>query len=540
MALKILTVTAEAFPLAKTGGLGDAVSGLGQSLAAMPGLQLSLMLPAYPGTLETVRYLRRVAVLTDMPGGDAVLLAGECPELGLPVLLLQNDALYRRVGLYVAADGSEHKDNAVRFAALAHAAVRVARGIESVLRPNIVHCHDWHAGLVPLLIRQQGVQEVKTVLTLHNVAFQGVFPGQRAAALGIAERYCADRGEEAAGCLNFLEAGIRHADLITVVSHNYAREILTPVFGCGLEGALRARARDMVAIPNGIDTRLWNPQCDPYLGGNAFSAEQPGNKKQCKRELQRSFGLREDDAAVLMAMGSRLTTQKMADVAADAIPLALRAHPALQVCIMGQGDKLLERRLATLAQAYPGRCGVHIGFDEARAHQLHAGADMLLHGSRFEPFGLTPIYAMRYGAIPIGSRLGGMADTIIDPGAQQPAAAMRAGSGILFDGDRAQDMVRAISRALSLHAQPDIWRAMRRNAMRADFDWAGTAPMYVRAYQALRPDVALNCIPERRRVSPARAWHLGLLDVGHAASRPGLGTGKMRRTLDSGPGARFV
>lgn len=540
MALKILVVSAEAFPLAKTGGLGDAVSGLSRSLLAQDA-QVTLMLPAYRGTREAIRYVREVAVLTGMPGGDAVLLAGECPALGLPVLLLKNDALYDRDGLYVDEDGIEYPDNAVRFAALAHAAARVARGLDSVPRPHIVHCHDWHAALVPLLLRQHQVDEVKTVLTLHNVAFQGWFPLALAPSLGIAESYCTGKGLDAHGCLNFLKAGISLADLITVVSHNYAREILTPAFGCGLEDTLRARAGDTMSIPNGIDSSLWNPQCDRYLAGRFFSPDELGNKAVCKRELQRRFGLAEDDRAVLMAMGSRLTTQKMADVVVEAVPLALEAHPALQVCIMGQGDKALEKALSTMEQAYPGRCSVHIGFDEAQAHLLHAGADMLLHGSRFEPFGLTPIYAMRYGTLPIGSRLGGMADTIVDPGADKPAAAMRAGSGILFEGERPQDMAQAIDRAMFLHGLPDVWRAMLQNAMRADFDWSRSAPMYMRAYQLLRPDVAVDRIPERRRsVVPLRTWTPGRADADRAGPRAGLAAGKMTRTLGSGSGAGVV
>lgn len=499
MTMNILAVASEAFPLAKTGGLGDAVSGLAHSLGAA-GTKITLMLPDYPGTRAHLRQIRKLSLLPGLPGGDAELLLGECPELNLPILLVQNKALYEREGLYMAPDGTDHPDNAIRFAALAHAATRVAGGMDGVTRPHIVHAHDWHTALIPLLMRQCGIDDVKTVLTLHNMAFQGVFPMALAKELGIEERYCSGEGIEFWGQLNFLKAGIRYADLITVVSSNYAREILTPAFGCGLDGVLKDRRRDLISIPNGIDTELWDPEFDCHLKGRAFSVDRLGNKAACKRELQKFFDLEEQPGATLMAMGSRLTTQKMVDVAVQAIPMALDAHPTLQVCVIGQGEKPLERALAGMAQRYPGRWGVHIGFDEAQAHLLHAGADVLLHGSRFEPFGLTPLYSMRYGTIPIGSRVGGMVDTIIDPGAGQPLRAMRNATGILFEGEQPSDMVHAIDRAMALRHMPDIWRAMQQNGMRADFSWANSAPAYVSAYQSLRPDVVLGRIPERQRM----------------------------------------
>jgi starch synthase len=531
VALNILAVSSEAFPLAKTGGLGDAVSGLSQSLGEC-GVRVTLLLPAYPDALSHVRHVRRVAVLQGIPGGEAVLLAAECPELKLPVLLLKNDALFNREGLYSAPDGTDYEDNAIRFAALAHAAAHVARGIDTIARPHIVHAHDWHAALVPLLMHQLGVEDVKTVLTLHNVAFQGVFPMALARTLGIQESYCNDAGMEFWGQLNFLKAGIRYADLVTVVSQNYAREILTAKFGCGLEGVLAERRGNLVSIPNGIDTQLWNPEADEYLHGHEFSADNLTNKAVCKRELQRSFGLAQNQGATVMAMGSRLTSQKMADVAVEAIPLALDKHPKLQACVIGQGDKQLERALVDVAQRYPGRCSVHVGFDEAQAHLLHAGADVLLHGSRFEPFGLTPLYSMRYGTIPIGSRVGGMADTILDPGMHRPANAMRSATGILFEGEHPRDMALAIDRAMALRAQPEIWSAMQANGMRADFSWAKTAPSYLSVYQSLRPDVSLGRIPERyRSILPGRVWQPAAANAALTGYLPEAGSGSLARRL---------
>ena len=507
MTLNVLAVSSEAFPLAKSGGLGDAVSGMVQAFAG-EGVAVSLLLPSYPGAREQLQAPRELAVLPGLPGGTARLLAGYCQPLGLRVLLLENSALYDRDGLYVTEEGKGYEDNHLRFAALCHAAAVIARGLPGVQRPHIVHAHDWHAALVPLILRQMGVDDVRTMLTLHNLAFQGDFPQSCLAEIGVDPQGPLAAAPQIHGQVNFLAAGIRCADLITVVSHNYAREIMTPEFGCGLQELLRARRADVISIPNGIDTDMWNPETDPYLGNCNFSAVQPGNKLICKRRLQREFGLDQRPDGALIGMGSRLTTQKMADLAAQAIPAVLHAHPGAQVCLMGQGDRQIERQLARMAEGFPGRCSVSIGFDERRSHLLHAGADILLHGSRFEPFGLTPLYSMRYGTIPVGSRVGGMVDTIHDPGTGAPPGAMRTATGVLFSGETAYDMAHAMDRALSLYRQPELWRAMQRNGMRADFSWRKAAPAYISAFQALRPDVALGRIPERQRrpVFGSRLW----------------------------------
>ncbi|MDT4852606.1 Glycogen synthase [compost metagenome] len=248
---------------------------------------------------------------------------------------------------------------------------------------------------------------------------------------------------------------------------------------------MRRRAQDLLPIPNGIDTMLWNPARDPHLGTLRFSFRDLSNKSRCKAVLQREFGLRVERGTTLMAMGSRLTEQKMADVAVQTLPEALERYPDLQVAILGQGDHRLEHDLQALAQRYPGRCAAHIGYDEPAAHRLHAGADILLHASRFEPFGLTPLYAMRYGALPIGSRVGGMADTIEDPGPAAPLSAMASANGLLFDGDSSDAMGGAIARAMLLREHAMLWRTMQGNAMRADFGWRSAIGLYARLYRSL-------------------------------------------------------
>ncbi|MFD4836664.1 glycogen synthase GlgA [Achromobacter sp. NPDC058515] len=485
---RTLIVAGEAFPLAKTGGLGDAITGMARALAEAR-MPLNVLLPAYRGVLDQLHRVRVVARLQDLPGGQAVLLAGKCPQSGLDFLLLDNDALYDRAGIYADENGCEHPDNGLRYAALSHAAVRVAAGLPGLPRPTLVHAHDWHAGLVPLLLRAAALHDVKSVITIHNLAFQGRFPMENAEAFGVPDWARGDDGAQAWGQLNFLKAGIRYADRVTTVSHNYAREIMTPAFGCGLDELLRRRADDLLPIPNGIDDVLWNPVRDPHLRGLRFSARDLSNKALCKEALQREFGLQPHAGATLMAMGNRLTEQKMADVAVHALPEALDRHPALQVAILGQGDRRLEEALQDVARRYPGRCATHIGYDEAIAHRLHAGSDILLHASRFEPFGLTPLYAMRYGALPIGSRVGGMADTIQDPGVRAPLSAMASANGTLFDGDSPHAMSAAITRAVHLRGHGMLWRIMQRNAMTADFGWRAAMALYASLYRSLvEPD----------------------------------------------------
>ncbi|HUH86647.1 MAG TPA: glycogen synthase GlgA [Pusillimonas sp.] len=502
MALKILTVASEAYPLAKTGGLGDAVSGMAGALHAM-GVDVTMMLPAYRGVIARLRRPHALGRLHGLPGGDARLIKGHCPDSGVGVLLLDNPALYDREGVYVDEFGAEYPDNGVRFAALSHAAARVAAGVCGVSKIDVLHAHDWHAALAPLALRQLGVRDVHTVLTLHNIAFQGSCDVAQA---GQADLQPFESGAFQDGRLNFLHAGIVSADKITVVSKNYRREILTPEFGCGLDALLRSRQADLLAIPNGIDASLWNPATDPFLRGCHFDADDMRNKSLCKRKLQARFGLNPSANTTLLAMGSRLTGQKMADVAVRALPRVLEQHPDVQVCVVGCGEKHIESQLRAMSERYAGRCAVHIGYSEEVAHLLHAGADMLLHGSRFEPFGLTPLYAMRYGTVPIGSRVGGMVDTIHDPGRNASEDAMAAATGLLFQGEDEQSMYDAIERAIRLRANPTLWRCIQRNAMQKDFGWERAAPAYLQCYLALCPG---NTEPDRRAAAATKPVAVG-------------------------------
>jgi len=531
VALKILKVTSEAYPLAKSGGLGDAVSGMADAMR-QDGVDVSLLMPAHRGVLAKLHQAQEICVLDTLPGGPARLVLGQHPDLNVPVYVLVNDALYDRATLYVDENGDEYADNAIRFGALAHAAALIAAGRTPLARPDVVHAHDWHAALAPLLIHQANIRDVRSVLTIHNLAFQGVFDMHHAQGLRIQAQYLTADGLEYWGKMNFMKAGALFADRITAVSRTYAREILGAEFGCGLEGVLQARRDVLLATPNGIDDTVWDPDHARIPTERRYSASDLDNKARCKSDLQTEFGLEVDAHKTLMVMCSRLTTQKMADLAVEALPRALAAHPDLQVAVMGQGDKRLEQALVKAAEAFPGRFSARIGFDETTAHMMHAGGDVLMHGSRFEPFGLTPIYAMRYGTLPIGSKTGGMADTVTDLGDDAGLSAMRGSTGFLFEGATVDKMVEAIDRALAVHSHPGVWRAMQHNAMSTDFSWRNSVAVYMRMYRSLvpaarflRPAMAIvnESVPARRTAASKTRTPISRKPSGSRAARNGGG-----------------
>ncbi|MFL9890788.1 glycogen synthase GlgA [Paraburkholderia sp. RL17-381-BIF-C] len=486
MPLNVLLVASEALPLAKSGGLGDMVSAYAAALRDA-GVDVSILMPAYPAALERAVEVAPVARMTGLPGGDARLLRGQMPDTCIPVLLLQMDHLFAREGLYRDPQGRDYLDNLTRFASLAAAAARVARGVRNVKRPDIVHAHDWHAGLTPLYLRLAGVA-AKSVFTIHNLAFQGNHPLAMGGWIGVPPELLApalsdERSIEFYGSLSMMKAGIVHADRVTTVSRRYAREILTPRFGHGMEGVLQAQAGKLSGIVNGIDTTVWNPATDKHIA-RPYSVDDTAGKQACKRELQEAFGLTRDPFAPLVAIGSRLTEQKLADVVVHTLPALLERHPRLQFAILGQGEHGIEQALQDIAAAWPGRVGVQIGYDERRAHMLHAGADILLHGSRFEPCGLTQLYAMRYGTIPVASRVGGLADTIVDYLPYDPRGDSKA-TGFLFDGEGPDDVMHALGRALSAFVEPSSWHVLQRNAMSRDFGWDTSTSNYLALYADL-------------------------------------------------------
>lgn len=479
---RVMLVASEAIPLVKTGGLADVITSLAAALREK-NIDASILMPGYPSALDGATGLDKVATLDDLPGGPARLHQGFIPDSDIPVFLLETASFHARSGNpYMDANDKDYADNALSFAAFSHAAVRICAGRTPLAVPHVVHANDWHTGLIPLLLRTNNVKQVGSILTIHNLAFQGNFPIELGPALGIPADMLNPDGIELWGKLSFLKAGIQYADRISIVSESYAREVLTPQFGNGLEGVLNHRKQALAPISNGVDMELWNPAKDPLIARH-FSRRSLRNKNFCKQDLLKMFNLPVDPFAPLLALGSRITHQKMADVALAALPAILDKYPRVQVVVLGRGDHVYENGFKELARCYPGRLGVYIGYDERRAHALHAGADMLLHGTRFEPYGLTPIYSMRYGTIPIVSRVGGLIDTIIDPGSGGTGSTLCKGAnGILFEGEQTEDMIAAVDRAFALFGNSDEWLAMQRNAMSGDFSWNGPAQKYIALY----------------------------------------------------------
>jgi len=501
-AIRVLLVSSEIYPLAKTGGLADVCAALPTALAA-DGVDIRLLMPAYPEAMDRAVALQVACELEDPWSTSRLRLwHGRTPDSGLPLWLLDS-ALYTRCGgPYQDVGGQDWPDNFQRFALLSRTAARLGLGeLPLHWQPQVVHCQDWHTGLVPLLLSQTAAPRPATMFTIHNAAFQGNFPLQAAAALGLPPASLEPQGAEFYGRFSCLKSGIQYADSLTTVSPGYARELLTPEFGCGLDGVLRGRGDRFQGILNGIDQSLWNPATDPHLRYR-YSSPDCGGKRACKLELQRSLGLAEDDSAPLAISASRLTTQKMADVLVTVLPEMLAQQQDLQFALLGRGDPALETAFRALAPTFPGRVAIDIGYEEPLAHRLHAGADLLLHSSRFEPCGLTQLYALRYGTLPVVTRVGGLADSVTDA-----SAGTAAGTGFVLDHPSDRALLEAVDRALSDYRQRrGFWSQLQRNAMSADFGWRRSAAIYHRLYRNLADPADAVARENAEATGPAAAW----------------------------------
>jgi starch synthase len=486
--MRVLFVSAEIYPLAKTGGLADVSAALPLALAGL-GVDVRLLLPGYPQALAAAANKSIPVELGNVLGmGTTRLVAANTPDTGLPVWLVDCPDLFQRAGgPYQDEHGVDWPDNARRFAHFNYVAARLALGeLVPDSRPDIVHGNDWHAGLLSALLTAARAPRPATLFTIHNLAYQGRFPSSVLTGLDLPEDAFSPDGAEFFGEVSFLKAGIRYSDRLTTVSPSYAREILTPEFGCGLDGLLRHRARHLDGILNGVDYRVWDPAIDPYLPAN-FSRRDAAGKRICKAELQTELGLeREPDVPVIIYL-SRITDQKMADVVIEALPAILERN--VQVALLGQGDLMLESRFRDAVRQHPGQLAIRIGYDEPLAHRFQAGGDILLHPSRFEPCGLTQLYALRYGTLPIVRRIGGLADTIVD--VTEEALRVRTATGFAFREPSAQAMVECLDRALALYRQPLVWRKVQRQAMSQDFGWTASARQYAALYCRLAPQATL-------------------------------------------------
>lgn len=477
--MKILFATSEAIPLIKTGGLADVSGALPRALRDLHH-DVRLILPGYPRALERAAPLRTVATLDGLEPPTR-LLRGRLPESDVPVYLVDCPMLFDRGGgPYVDRDGEEWSDNDERFALFCRAIVRLATGDAGIpWRPAVVHCNDWQTGLVPALL--QGVTpRPGTLFTIHNLAYQGLFPKASFKRLGLPEALWSPDGLEFWEQLSFIKGGIAFADRLNTVSPTYAREICTEAFGHGLDGLLRHRFRDLCGILNGADYAAWNPATDPLIA-HRYGPDRIGTRARNKAALQREFGLPLAANTALVAHIGRFAWQKGTDLIADA--LATLDDEPLQVVILGTGDHTYERQLKALARAHPTRIGVRIGYEEAAAHRIEAGADLFLMPSRYEPCGLNQIYSLRYGCVPVVRRTGGLADTVID--ATRHTLRSGVATGVLFDEASAWGLVEALHRALALYADRSKWRHLQRTGMLQDFGWDDSARAYTQLYREI-------------------------------------------------------
>ena len=484
--MDILFVASELAPMVKVGGLADVVAALSKALRLL-GHKVTIALPRFPGVeaggLMLARRLTPVVLPPDpakgIPAAEVTVYDGRLGS-GVDLLLLDAPGLFDRPGVY-GEGGVDYPDNARRFGLFCRAVAEVVRHREEAGAPfDLVHAHDWPTALVPYLLRQRA-SRTRSVLTIHNLAHQGLFPAAEIAHAGLGpEHFSVDR-LEFYGQASFLKAGILTADALTTVSTTYAREILTPEYGERLDGVLRIREKDLVGIVNGIDYAVYNPMTDPAIIAH-YDAEDPSNKGRCKAALLQELGLEIRPERPLVVSVGRVVPQKGSDLVAASLPKILKGDVA--VAIAGTGDPALVAKLQAAVAKAPERVAYVGAVPEPIIHRLFAAADIVLVPSRYEPCGLVQLYAQRYGAVPVACRTGGLSDTIVDCD-----AALETGSGFLFDKPTGPALVGGVQRALAAMTHPR-WGALRRRVMRLDLGWDRPARRYDRVYRtavAARP-----------------------------------------------------
>lgn len=480
MSLKVLSVASEAVPLVKTGGLADVVGALPAALAPH-GVELTTLLPGYPAVLAGISRARQVHHWVSLLGEPARLLSAKLGEHRLLVLDAPN--YFAREGSpYADPAGKDWGDNWRRFAAFGKAAAELAGGAVKGRRFDVLHAHDWQAAMALAYLRfDRGAKQrpLPSVMTIHNMAFQGHFGAEIFGGLGLPKSAWSVEGVEFHGGVGFLKAGMEAASVITTVSPTYAAEIRTPEFGMGLQGLALSRGDQLRGILNGIDAAVWNPATDSELPAR-YNARTLAKRASNKRAIEKTFGLEPGDGPLFVAI-TRLTWQKGMDVLIEVADHLVGIGARL--ALLGSGDTEIESGLADAARRHAGRIGVRIGYDEALSHLLQGGGDAILVPSRFEPCGLTQLYGLAYGCVPVVARTGGLADTVIDAN----PAALDAGvaTGFQFAGANYYALATAISRANALYYQPDVWRAIQQNGMKADFSWARSGLAYAQLYREL-------------------------------------------------------
>ncbi|MGC2333932.1 MAG: glycogen synthase GlgA [Candidatus Acidiferrales bacterium] len=476
--MKILFVASEGLPYSKTGGLADVVEALPKALRAM-GHDVAVLLPRYHANKIHSMLISSVTVALGDRLRFPAIAEAEAVD-GVRYFFVDDPPFFDRPALYGDTAG-EYPDNAERFAEFSRVAIEF---MKRVWLPDVVHCHDWQTALVPVLLRTQHsedrtVRSLPAMLTIHNLAYQGVFDAAALRRIGLPDTLFSVDALEFFGKVNFLKGGLIYADYLTTVSRRYAKEIQTAEYGCGLEGVIQKRGDRMVGILNGVDYTAWNPETDKLIAEN-YSAENLAGKKTCKKDLLVSFRLPEGDLArPVIGIVSRFADQKGFDLIVEVADEMMKENLALVV--LGTGQAEYEKLFRQLAEKYPERVGVKIGYDNSLAHKIEAGADMFLMPSRYEPCGLNQIYSLRYGTVPIVRATGGLDDTIQNfvPKTQQ-------GTGFKFEEYSGKALLQCLRAALGAYGEAKAWQALRANGMAKDFSWKASAASYVTLYEAAK------------------------------------------------------
>ena len=484
MTLSVLSVASEAVPLVKTGGLAD-VAGALPGAVASHGVTMTTLLPGYPAVLKGIGKAKAVHQWDSLLGEPARLLAGKLS--GHPLLVLDAPGLFTREGTpYGDAKGQDWADNWRRFAALGRAAADVAGGAVKGRKFDLLHAHDRQAAMAIGYLRFAPLPDSKpvpTVMTIHNMAFQGFFPVEVFPQLGLPRTAWSIDGVENYGGVGFLKTGLQSASMVTTVSPTYATEIRSAEFGMGLDGLIVSRGDRVTGILNGIDTADWNPATDPALA-RTFTTRTLAKRAANKRRIETEFGLASDandSGGPLFIVISRLTWQKGMDVLPEVLDHLV--GNGARLALLGTGDAAIEAALHAGAARHPGRIGLRFGYDEGLSHLLQGGGDAILIPSRFEPCGLTQLYGLAYGCVPVVARTGGLADTVID--ANVAALSAGAATGIQFSGIDYAGLAGAISRTVALYRQREAWQRVQRSGMAADFSWTSSGKVYADLYARL-------------------------------------------------------
>lgn len=484
MPMKVLFVSSEVFPLIKTGGLADVSGSLPNALQRL-GVDIRILIPGYPSVLKQLIDLKPIASLHHLPHIDhAELLLGTIKETKVKVIVIKSAALYERNGgPYADPNGLEWQDNPVRFGVLSKVASILASEHSPITdwHPDIVHCNDWQTALAPAYMKLTEHSRVKSVISLHNMAFQGCYTPNWVVSLGLPSSGFSIEGFEYHGQLSFLKAGIFYADAITTVSPRYAIEIQTAAFGFGLEGLLSQRSDEIKGILNGIETDEWNPETDKYLSKN-YSSKNMSGKQEIKAALQQSLGLNVDAHAPLLGVVSRLTHQKGLDMLAPHLQTLI--DQGCQFALLGGGEMGLEASFQNIAIHNPGRVSVTIGYNEPLSHQIMAGCDMFIMPSRFEPCGLNQLYGLAYGTPPIVNATGGLADSVID--SNHAHITNKTANGFVMVEASADGLMACIRRAVETYRNDkDTWLQIQKTGMSQNLSWDKSAQEYLAVYQGL-------------------------------------------------------